>query len=85
MTIQQCIVQWCVSFSGKKEHRKDCKKPQNGACLCLHMLRVNIGYMQMKKSFGLCEMWNRVNGTNYMTQKNTGLENTVSESLMIES
>lgn len=68
------------SFSGKKEHRKDCKKPQNGACLCLH-----IGYMQMKKSFGLCEMWNRVNGTNYMTQKNTGLENTVSESLMIES
>lgn len=68
------------SFSGKKEHRKDCKNPQNGACLCLH-----IGYMQMKKSFGLCEMWNRVNGTNYMTQKNTGLENTVSESLMIES
>lgn len=80
MTIQQCIVQWCVSFSGKKEHRKDCKKTQNGACLCFH-----IGYMQMKKSFGLCEMWNRVNGTNYMTQKNTGLENTVSESLMIES
>lgn len=70
----------------QKEHRKDCKKKtQNGACLCLHMLRVNIGYMQMKKSFGLCEMWNRVNGTNYMTQKNTGLENTVSESLMIES
>lgn len=64
----------------QKEHRKDCKKNQNGACLCLH-----IGYMQMKKSFGLCEMWNRVNGTNYMTQKNTGLENTVSESLMIES
>lgn len=80
MTIQQCIVQWCFSFSGKKEHRKDCKNPQNGACLCLH-----IGYMQMKKSFGLCEMRNRVNGTNYMTQKNTGLENTVSESLMIES
>lgn len=80
MTIQQCIVQWCFSFSGKKNIAKTVKKPQNGACLCLH-----IGYMQMKKSFGLCEMWNRVNGTNYMTQKNTGLENTVSESLMIES
>lgn len=51
--IQQCIVQWVFSFSDKKEHCKDSKK--DGACLCLHTLRMNISYMQMKKSFGLCE------------------------------
>lgn len=74
----------CFLFRQKKNIAKTVKNPKTEP-LCLHMLRVNIGYMQMKKSFGLCEMWNRVNGTNYMTQKNTGLENTVSESLMIES
>lgn len=49
MTIQQCIVQWCFSFSGKKEHRKDCKKPQSGASLFTHVAGENRLYANEEK------------------------------------